>query len=135
MYRITPEVNELTSKVIAAAIEVHRELGGPGLVEDVYEEAFVIELEKRALPFRRQLWIPIFYKDRKLTRKKRIDLIIADTLIVECKATEAPNPVFAAQCLTYLRLMNKPLGLVVNFGFPRLADGVERIVNDNYVPE
>jgi len=127
----------LTEKIIGAAIEVHRELGGPGLLENVYETAFCKELTIAGLNFKRQSECPIFYKGEEIgdpSHPLRIDVLVEDAVVVECKAVAQNNPVFAAQCLTYLRLKNLPLGLVINFGLPTLIQGVDRVVNSRYRP-
>lgn len=121
--------NELSHQIIGAAIEVHKELGGPGLLEEHYEEAFCCELEIRGLCVKRQLFVPVVYKGRTLDKSYRLDLLINDLVIVECKAIEKVLDVHKAQCLTQLRITNKKLGLVINFGERFLKDGVHRIVN------
>lgn len=121
--------NELSHEIIGAAIEVHRELGGPGLLKEHYEEAFCCELEIRGLRVERQVYVPLVYKGRQLTKKYRLDLLINDLVIVECKAIEHVLDVHKAQCLTQLRITNKRLGLVINFGERFLKNGVHRVVN------
>lgn len=121
--------NEVSRVIVDAAIEVHRTLGGPGLLESVYEEAFVCELELRGLKVERQRTVPIFYKGKRLASDLRIDLLVEGRVVVECKATSANNRVFGAQALTYLRLMDLKLALVVNFGMRLVKDGVSRVVN------
>ncbi len=121
--------NEISRIVVDAAIEVHRTLGGPGLLESVYEEALVYELELRGLKVERQRPVPVVYKGRRLATDLRVDLLVADRVVVECKATSNKNPVFEAQVLTYLRLMDLKLGLVVNFGSRLVKDGISRVVN------
>lgn len=121
--------NEISSVVVDAAIEVHRTLGGPGLLESIYEEALVYELELRGLKVKRQKAVPVVYKGRRLASDLRVDLLVADRVVVECKATSGNNPVFEAQALTYLRLMDLKLALVVNFGKRLVKDGISRVVN------
>lgn len=121
--------NEISRVVVDAAIEVHRTLGGPGLLESVYEEALVYELELRDLRVERQKGVPIIYKGRRLASDLRVDLLVGGLVVVECKATSANNPVFEAQALTYLRLMDLRLALVVNFGQRLVKDGISRVVN------
>ena len=108
--------NELSFEIIGAAIEVHQELGGPGLLESLYEEALAYELGTRGLEAKRQIEIPVVYKGKTLSNRFRIDLLVNDLVVVECKATEEDHELFRAQCLTYLKLTNKRLGLVINFG-------------------
>ncbi len=114
--------NEISRVVVDAAIEVHRTLGGPGLLESVYEEALVYELELRGVKVERQRAVPLVYKGKRLASDLRVDLLLEDRVLVECKATIANNPVFQAQALTYLRLMDLKLALVVNLGM-RLVKG------------
>ena len=121
--------NEIARVVVEAAIEVHRTLGGPGLLESVYEEALVYELKLRGLQVERQVAVPIVYKGCRLTSGLRLDLVVKGKVIVECKATRDDNPVFQAQALTYLRLMNLKLALVINFGKRLVKDGIHRVVN------
>ena len=108
--------NALVEQVIGAAIEVHRELGGPGLLEEIYEEAFARELELRAIRYERQCPVPVVYKGHRLIKRYVLDLLIERRLIVELKATIEDNPIFRSQCLTQLRITNFHLGLVINFG-------------------
>ena len=121
--------NEVTGTIVDCAIEVHRTLGGPGLLESVYEEAFVWEMQQRGLDVRRQVTLPIPYKGQILASPLRIDVIVADLVIVECKAAALYNRIFAAQLLTYLRLTGLKVGLVINFGERLLRDGIHRVVN------
>ena len=121
--------NEISYKIIGAAIETHRTIGGPGLLESVYEEALTEELRLQGLMVERQVECPIVYKGKKLSQPLRIDLLVEKVIIVECKATMENNPLFAAQCLTYLRLTDLRLGMVINFGMKQLRDGIERVVN------
>ena len=115
--------NEISQVVVDAAI------GGPGLLESVYEEALVYELELRGLEVERQKGVPIVYKGRRLASDLRVDLLVAGRVVIECKATSANNPAFEAQALTYLRLMDLKLALVVNFGQRLVKDGISRVVN------
>jgi len=124
---VSPELNELSRMVIGAAIEVHRALG-PGLLESVYENALCIELNEINLPFLRQHRVPLLYKGHDVG-SGRLDLLVADQLIVEAKAVERIEPVHEAQILSYLRTTGRPLGLLVNFNVPRLRDGIRRFTN------
>lgn len=121
--------NQISRIIFDAAIEVHRTLGGPGLLESVYEEALAWELERRGLAVERQRSIPIIYKGRTLGTPLRVDLLVSDKVIVECKATSNDNPIFETQVLTYLRLTGLKLGLVINFGEKLVKDGYRRVVN------
>ena len=120
---------ELTAKIISAAIEVHRSLGGRGLLEAIYEEALCYELRQMGLHVDRQLERHAMYKGVKLDQIFRLDLLVEKTVVVECKAIAQRNPLFAAQCLTYLRQLNLNTGLVLNFGLKYLKDGIERVAN------
>ncbi len=122
-------MNRITQEIIGCAMEVHRTLGGPGLLESVYEEALVWEMQERGLSVVRQAQLPILYKSHQLGSPLRIDILVEDRVIVECKSVEVYNPIFEAQALTYLRLSGKRLALVINFGSTVLKDGVHRVVN------
>lgn len=133
------EYNEITRKIIGAAIEAHRELGGPGLLEKVYETALCKELANAGLKYKRQVECPIVYKGEDIgdpDHKLRIDVLVEDLVVIECKAVSEYHPLFAAQCLTYLRMMKLQLGLVINFGLEKVVDGIVRVVNPSvgYVP-
>jgi GxxExxY protein len=121
--------NLLSEKVIDAAIEVHRTLGGPGLLESLYEDALCHELMLRNIPVQSQVQIPVVYKKCPLRDPMRLDLLVDGKVIIEVKATEKENAVHTAQVLTYLRLTRLKLGLVINFGQGRLIDGLTRVVN------
>lgn len=122
--------NEISHLIIGAAIEAHKELGGPGLIEDIYEEAFCHEMQIRGLQVERQKPVPVIYKGKKLKKPLFLDILVNDKVIVEAKAVEKYNPLFAAQLLTYLRLTGKKLGLVINFGEIFLKNGIHRVVNN-----
>ncbi len=121
--------NDISKIVVDAAIEVHRTLGGPGLLEDVYEEALAWELHKMGLNIERQKHVPILYKGNILSAPLRLDLLVENLVVVECKAVTTYNKIFEAQALTYLRLLNLKLALVINFGERRAVDGIHRVVN------
>ncbi|MBF0239770.1 MAG: GxxExxY protein [SAR324 cluster bacterium] len=121
--------NDLSRGIIGAAIEVHQELGGPGLLESVYEEALCLELALRAFNVQRQVPVPISYKGQSLKTPLYLDVLVNGKIIVEVKATEKHNTIFEAQLLTYLRLTGLKLGLVINFGEKRVVDGIHRVVN------
>jgi GxxExxY protein len=122
--------NLLTDQIINAAIEVHRVLGGPGLLESLYEEALYCELGLRHIPVQSQVLIPVSYKERILKDPMRLDILVDRKVIVEVKATDQFHTVHKAQLLTYLRLTGLKLGLVLNFGQGRLVDGISRVVNN-----
>ena len=121
--------NEISKVIVEAAIEVHRELGGPGLLEGVYEEAMVEELTRRGLTVERQLQVPIVYKGKQLGMPLWLDLKVNGLVLVDNKAVTEWNPIFAAQMLTYLRLTKLKLGLVINFGEQYVKNGIHRVVN------
>jgi len=121
--------NEISKVIVEAAIEVPRELGGPGLLEGVYEEAMVEELTQRGLTVERQLQVPIIYKGKRLATPLRLDLKVNGLVLVDNKAVTEWNPIFAAQMLTYLRLTGLKLGLVINFGEQYVKNGIHRVVN------
>ena len=121
--------NEISSLIIGAAIEVHRYYG-PGLVEQVYEEALCHEFNLRHIPFKRQQAVPIYYKGVKLGSSLSLDLIVYDKVIVDNKAKEEIHPIDKVKLLTYLRLSKLRLGLLINFHAAVLKDGIVRVVND-----
>jgi GxxExxY protein len=121
--------NEISKVIVDCAIEVHRELGGPGLIESVYEEAMMEELLRRGMKVARQLQVPIVYKGKTLGIPLRLDLKVNDLVLVDNKAVTEWNPIFEAQMLTYLRLTRLKLGLVINFGEQYVKNGIHRVVN------
>ena len=121
--------NEISREIYESAIESHRTLGGSGLLESLYEEALAWELTGRGLSVKRQISLPIPYKGRTLAAPLKIDRIVNDKVIAECKATTKYNDIFEAQILTYLRLTGLKLGLVINFGEKLVKDGIHRVVN------
>ena len=121
------ETEDIASKIIDAAITVHRILG-PGLLERVYEVCLCHELEKRNLKFERQVNIPIVYDGLSFEEGYRIDILVENQIIVELKAAENYNPVWKAQVLSYLKVTGKRLGLLINFNVPLLKDGVQRVI-------
>ena len=123
------EDRRLTSEIIGAAIEVHRRLG-PGLLESAYEACLARELQKRGLRVERQRPVPVFYDDVKLNCGFRADLIVEGRVVVELKCKEALHPVDESQLLSHLRLLNLPIGLLINFHVVLLKDGIKRMVND-----
>jgi GxxExxY protein len=123
------ELNEITGQIIGAAIEVHKTLGGPGLLEGVYEEALAWELESRGLLVERQVHVPIRYKNKNLATPLRLDMLVEKQVVVEVKATTQYNSIFEAQTLTYLRLMDLRVRLVINFGERVVRRGIHRVAN------
>src|SRR5262249_41681934 len=121
--------NQISKYITGAAIEVHRTLGGPGLLEGVYEEALVWELQKSGLLVERQLVVPIVYKGRALANPLRLDMLVEKKVIIENKATTNYNSIFEAQARTYLRLLDLKLAMVINFGEKYVKNGIHRVVN------
>ena len=120
--------DEITYAIRGAIFDVYNELG-PGLLESVYEEAMFFELKQRGLEVERQIEVPIKYKGNTLQTQLRLDLIVENTIIVELKSVEEMKPVFAKQLLTYLRLLDKKVGLLVNFSSYNIQEGIKRVVN------
>ena len=120
--------NDITYKIRGAIYDVYSVLG-PGLLESVYEEALVFELEQRGLKVQRQVTVPIVYKGVTLKSELRADLIVEDQVIVEIKSVEEMKKVFSKQLLSYLRLTHKKLGLLVNFNAPDILKSIYRIIN------
>ncbi|MDY7395955.1 GxxExxY protein [Aureibaculum sp. 2210JD6-5] len=120
--------NELTEKIIGAAIEVHRSLG-PGLLESAYKECLFFELISRNLIVEKEKPLPIVYKDVKLDHGYRIDLLVENKIVLELKTVEFLNDVHEAQMLTYLKLGNFPIGLLINFHTKLLKNGLRRFIN------
>jgi len=118
---------ELTEAIIGAAIEVHRALG-PGLLESAYEQCLCHELSLQNLEFRRQVELPVRYKSVQLDCGYRIDVLVGERVVVELKAVERLLPIHEAQLMTYLKLSDRSVGLLLNFQVPVLKDGLKRIV-------
>lgn len=122
------KLNELSYKVIGLAIEVHKNLG-PGLLESAYEECLYFELVNTGLSVKKQVPLPIIYKDIKLDHGYRIDLLVEDSIVIELKTVENFTDVHFAQILTYLKLGNFPLGLLMNFDSKILKNNIKRFIN------
>lgn len=121
--------DEISYKIIGAAIEVHRTLGGPGLLESIYESSLCHELKLRGLHIQKQLIIPVKYKGTIVRDPLCLDILVEKKVIVEVKATEKEHTIHQVQLLTYLRLTDMKLGLLINFGQSCVKDGIHRIVN------
>ena len=121
--------NEISSKIIGAAIEVHKQLG-PGLLESTYETCLAYELKQMGLDVKQQQALPVLYKEVKLEAGYRIDLLVENKVIVEIKSVDALADIHTAQLLTYLKLKDLKLGLLINFNSVRVVDGLKRIVNN-----
>jgi len=122
-------INKLSSKIIGAAIEVHKTLG-PGLLESTYEECICYELDLIDISYERQKPLPVQYKGTKLDCNYRLDLIVENAIILELKVCEKIKPIHKAQLLTYLKLSGLQLGLLLNFNVTLMRDGITRIVNE-----
>ena len=120
--------NEIAAVILDAAFKIHRTLG-PGLLESVYQATLDFELQRRGLSVFQQVGLPVYYEDIKLELGFRVDLIVDDKVIIEIKSVEALAPVHRKQLLTYLRLMNLRLGLLLNFNVELMKNGIQRVVN------
>ena len=124
---IPEEVDRIASAVVDAAFAVHKELG-PGLLESVYEVCLCHELSTRGIPFRSQVHLPVSYKGLKLDSGLRLDLLVADSVVVELKSAQNIEAVFEAQLLSYLKLTGLRVGLLINFNVPIIKAGIIRLV-------
>lgn len=122
-------LNEISKETIGAAIEVHRTLG-PGLLESVYQNCLFLEFQSRNIRFKAQAIVPINYKGSLIEKDFVLDFLVEDQIVVELKSVETVLPIHEAQLLTYLKLADKPLGLLINFNVTRLVDGITRRVNN-----
>lgn len=122
-------LNHVSNVVIGAAIEIHRVLG-PGLLESAYEECLAWELQQQGLMVERQVSIPISYKALYIENAYRADLLVQNELIIELKSIDAFQPIHTAQLLTYLKLLDVRLGLLLNFKVAQMRNGIKRIVNN-----
>jgi GxxExxY protein len=123
----SPALNGLTARIIGAAVEVHRHLG-PGLLESIYQECLARELASRQLSFSLQQTAPVIYKGVRLSAFYRLDFVVEGRVVVEITAVEALSAVHVAQTLTYMRLLRRPVGLLINFNVHRLREGIRRLV-------
>ena len=121
------EHRALTERVIGLAIEVHRTVR-PGLLESVYEECLCLELEQAGIPFASQVMVPVVYKGKTIPLGFRADILVANAIILEIKAVAALLPAHEAQIVTYLRMSQLRVGLLMNFHAPRLKDGLRRFI-------
>ena len=120
--------NEISERIIGCAIEVHRALG-PGLLESAYEECLAAEMKSQGLHFERQKPVPLVFRNLKLDCGYRVDFLVEEKVVVELKALDVLPPVMKSQVLTYVRLLDKRLGLLINFHHEILVKGIRRIVN------
>jgi GxxExxY protein len=121
--------NQITEKIIGAAIEVHKNLG-PGLLESAYDLCLLYEFEQLGLRIEKQKPLPVIYKEVTLDCGYRLDYIVEKTIIVELKSVDALHPIHTAQLLTYLKLSSCHLGLLINFNSIKLIDGLKRVINN-----
>jgi GxxExxY protein len=124
-------LNEISGQIIGAALKIHSAIG-PGVLESVYQTCLLHELQQCGLNVKSQVALPVVYENLRLDSGCRIELIVEDKIIVELKCVETLLPIHKAQLLTYLRLANKPLGLLLNFNVVHLRDGINRILNNKY---
>lgn len=124
-------VNDIAYKIVGCAIEVHKQLG-PGLLENIYERCLKYELELNGLKVRSQIPVEVIYKGKKIDSDLRLDLLVEDLVIVELKAVETMLPLFQAQLITYLKLLNKPKGLLINFNCENITKSLIPIVTDEF---
>ena len=122
------QLNQVSGQIVDAAFHIHSKLG-PGLLESVYEAILAKELERRGLFIERQKAVPIEFEGLHFEEGFRADLVVERAIVVELKSVETLAPVHSKQLLTYLRLLDYRLGLLINFGAPLLKDGIKRIVN------
>ena len=125
------ELDELTGEIIDAAINIHRELG-PGLLESVYEKVLAFELNQRGFLVERQVSIPVNYKGIFMGIGFRVDLLVEKSVIVEIKSVELITPVFKKKTISYLKLMNLKVGLLINFNVELLKHGITRLINNQH---
>jgi GxxExxY protein len=128
------KINQLTEQIIGAAIEVHRAFG-PGLLESVYQDCMTVELKLRNLPFEPQKPVALAYKGFLVGTELKIDLLVANLVVVELKSVATLLPVHEAQLLTYLKLTKCPVGLLINFNVPILKRGIKRMLNTSFESE
>ncbi|WP_353168502.1 GxxExxY protein [Flavobacterium sp.] len=128
MTELSEDINDLSNKKIGCAIEVHKILG-PGLLESAYQKCLIFELEKAGLFVRKEVSLPIIYKDIELDHGYRIDLLINNKIVIELKTVESFTDVHTAQVLTYLKLGEFPLGLLINFHSKILKNNIKRFIN------
>jgi GxxExxY protein len=124
-------LNEISGRVIACALKVHTAIG-PGVLESVYQTCLLHELHKAGLAVHAQVALPVEYDGLRLDSGYRLDFLVENTVIIELKCVEALLPIHTAQLLTYLRLANKPLGLLLNFNVVHLREGIKRVLNNKH---
>jgi len=125
------EINDLTGKIIGAAMKIHSAIG-PGVLESVYRKCLQHELHKAGLAIKSEVKLPVHYDGLVLESGYRLDLLVQDLVVIELKCVDTLLPIHKAQLLTYLRLANKPLGLLLNFNVVHMREGIKRILNNKY---
>jgi GxxExxY protein len=131
MYITQQGINDLAYKIIGCAIEVNKQYG-PGLLESIYENCLVYELTSKGLKVQHQVKLPVLYKGVELDNFLQLDLLVEDVIIIELKAVEELSPIHEAQLLTYLKLADKPKGLLINFNSTKITDSVKHFVTDKF---
>lgn len=121
--------NEISKVIVESVIEVHKTLGGPGLLESIYRDALGFEIKHRGIEVETEKPVPVKYKGELIAAPLKLDLLVGGLVIVECKAVLTYNPIFESQTLTYLRLTGLKLGMVINFGQRLVKHGIHRVVN------
>jgi GxxExxY protein len=124
-------INDLAYKIVGCAIEVHKQLG-PGLLESVYERCLIEELNLQGLNVSSQIYVPLFYKEIEINQQLKLDLLVEDIIIVENKAVETMIPLYSAQLLTYLKLAEKPKGLLINFNCENITKNLVPLVTEQF---
>jgi len=124
-------INDISYRIIGSAIEAHKHLG-PGLLESIYHNCMMDELLRNDMAFQSDVAVPIVYKGRQLAEPLRLDLLVEDLIVVELKAVEAMHPVYSAQLLSYLKLADKPKGLLINFHTENISQGVVSLVTEAF---
>jgi GxxExxY protein len=125
---LSSDLERIATQIVDAAYKIHKKLG-PGLLESVYEACLVYELQRRGLRVDRQVPVDIVYEELRIEAGLRLDLLVEGEVIIEIKAVEKMNEIFAAQLISYLKLTGKRLGFLINFNVPLIKDGIQRIVN------
>lgn len=125
------EVTQLSYEITGFAIKVHKTLG-PGLLESIYEKCLVHELEKNGYSVQKQLKVPIIYDDIVIDAELKVDLLVNDCVVVELKAVEELNPIFEAQLMTYMKILKKPQGLLINFFTTNITKSLKPIINEYF---
>lgn len=124
-------INNIAYKIVGCAIEVHKHIG-PGLLESVYDECLIDELKRNNLHVRSQVYVPLKYKDKKLSTNLKLELLVKESVIVELKSVEQMIPLYAAQLLSYLKLTDKPNSLSINFNSENISKQLISLVSDNF---